>query len=204
MSAFRRTVNSLHPPDGFVYRPDLIDAEEESQLVGEIETLPFQEFEFYGYRGKRRVVSFGERYDFSEGRLEKAAPFPAFLRPVTEKAAGLVGVPPEHFVHILVTEYTPGSPIGWHRDRPVFDEICGISLLSPCLLRFRRRFNEGFERYEMELAPRSAYVLSGEVRRQWDHSIPPVDALRYSITFRTLRTGPPAVTSDDPPQGTLF
>ena len=199
-----RSVHVPRPPDGFIYQPDLITADEEAALVREIEHLPFKEFEFYGYLGKRRVVSFGERYDFNKGELEKAPPPPDFLHGVTQKAAELAGISPDKFVHILVTEYTRGSPIGWHRDRPVYGEVCGVSLLSSCTFRLRRKVPAGWERHTLTLAPRSGYVMRGVVREEWEHSIPPVNKLRYSITFRTLRTQPhqPTVTSD--PQGSLF
>ena len=174
-------------PEGFAYVRDLIDAAGESALEREIAGLPFREFEFRGYLGKRRVVSFGWRYDFSRQGLRPADEIPAFLLPLREKAAALAGLDPAAFVHVLVTEYGPGAAIGWHRDRPEFGDVVGVSLMSPCLFRFRRRVGQAWERASFLAEPRSAYLLRGPARTEWEHSIPGVDALRYSVTFRTLR-----------------
>src|SRR3954467_15344993 len=122
-------------PEGFRYQPDLIPADEEQELVRQIETLPFKDFEFHGFTGKRRVVSFGWRYDFNERELQKADDMPPFLLSLRERAAALAGLGPSDFQHVLVTEYAPGAGIGWHRDKPAFDEVVGISLLAPCDFR---------------------------------------------------------------------
>ncbi len=174
-------------PDGFVHRAEFVSPEEERELASHIAGLPFRAFEFQGFTGRRRVVSFGWRYDFNQARLEESEPIPEFLQPLRNRAAGLAGLEPEAFAHALVTEYAPGAPIGWHRDRPDFQEVVGISLLSPCTFRFRRRVEGGWERFSLTMHPRSAYLLSGEARAVWEHSIPPVEALRYSVTFRSLR-----------------
>ena len=175
-------------PDGFRYQPEVITRAEESALVGEIRALPLREFQFHGYVGKRRVVSFGWRYDFSDRALHQANDIPDFLRSVREKAALFAGVAPNEIVHALVTEYDVGAAIGWHRDKDVFDKVIGISLLSACPFRFRRdREDGGWDRITVTAEPRSAYLLAGESREVWEHSIPPVDTLRYSITFRTFR-----------------
>jgi alkylated DNA repair dioxygenase AlkB len=174
-------------PEGFRYHPGLLDAQEERVLVAEIERLPFKEFEFHGFAGRRRVVSFGWQYDFNQASLRKAAAIPQFLRPVREKAARFAGLDDRTLEHLLVTEYEPGAPIGWHRDRAVFGDVIGISLISPCTFRFRRKAGSGWERASLCLAPRSAYLLHGPARDEWEHSIPGVEHLRYSLTFRNFR-----------------
>jgi alkylated DNA repair dioxygenase AlkB len=174
-------------PPGFRYQPELISPTEESALLEHIRGLPFREFEFHGYLGKRRVVSFGWQYDFSGRQLEKANDMPDFLRTLRVPAGAFAGLTPESLQHVLVTEYSAGAAIGWHRDKDVFEQIVGISLLAPCVFRLRRRAGDTWERVSIIAEPRSAYLLSGAARTDWEHSIPPVDALRYSITFRNLR-----------------
>jgi len=174
-------------PEGFRYQPELIGSAEEREILRNIGELPFREFEFHGYTGKRRVVSFGWQYDFEARQLRKVDDIPAFLLPVRDVAAGFAGLRPESLQHVLVTEYGPGAAIGWHRDKAVFGEIVGISLLAACTFRLRRAVGDGWERVKLEAAPRSAYLLSGPSRSEWEHSIPPVSSLRYSITFRNLR-----------------
>jgi alkylated DNA repair dioxygenase AlkB len=171
-------------PKGFRYRPELISSEEERQLLETFERLQFDPFEFHGFVGKRRVTSFGWRYDFNQGGLKRAEDIPAFLLPVREKAAAFAGLQPVELQQALLTEYRPGAAIGWHRDRPVFGEVVGISLLSACNFRFRRRIENGWERTSLIVQPRSVYLLQGPSRTQWEHSIPGVAELRYSITFR--------------------
>ena len=174
-------------PQGFKYEPDLITTADEEGLVQHIRTLPFRDFEFHGFIGKRRVVSFGWRYDFNESGLREAEDIPEFLFPLRATAARFVGRYPEELPHVLVTEYDIGAAIGWHRDKAVFGDVIGISLLAPCTFRLRRKVGETWERVSLIAEPRSAYLLSGAARTEWEHSIPAVDALRYSITFRTLR-----------------
>jgi alkylated DNA repair dioxygenase AlkB len=175
-------------PQGLDYRADFLSGEEERELATAIEALPFAPFEFQNFVGKRRTVSFGWRYGFDGSGLAPAGAMPGFLLPVRERAASFAGLAAERLEHVLVTEYAPGAGIGWHRDRPVFGEVVGISLLAPARLRFRRQAGERWERLTLEAAPRSAYLLTGEARSQWEHSIPQMDALRYSVTFRTLRS----------------
>jgi len=174
-------------PAGFRYAPDLIDAAEEARLVEAFAALPFKEFEFHGFLGKRRVVPFGFRYDYNGGGLQQAAPIPPFLLPLRERAAAFAGLPPQRLAHALVTEYRPGTSIGWHRDRPHYDDVIGISLSSACAFRMRRKRDVGWERASLRLDPRSIYLMRGPSRWEWEHSIPAVEGLRYSITFRSMR-----------------
>jgi alkylated DNA repair dioxygenase AlkB len=174
-------------PEGFRYQPDFISPEEEQELVEQLAGVPFREFEFQGYLGKRRVVSFGWQYVFDGSGLRQADDMPEFLLPLRARAAAFAGTEAHALQHVLLTEYRPGAPIGWHKDRSVFGETVGISLLSPCRFRFRRAKGDKWERAALIAEPRSAYLLSGPSRTLWEHSIPPVEALRYSITFRNLR-----------------
>ena len=174
-------------PEGFEYRQEFLRPEEERELVGKIEALPFAEFEFQGFLARRRVVSFGWQYLFDGSGLRKAEDMPAFLLPLRDRAAAFAGLPADALQHVLLTEYRPGAAIGWHKDRSVFGETVGISLLSPCRLRFRRRAGSRWERSALIAEPCSAYLLKGPSRTAWEHSIPAVEALRYSITFRNLR-----------------
>ena len=174
-------------PEGFAYRPDLVTPAAEAALVGRVRSLPFREFEFHGHTGKRRVVSFGWHYDFAARLLRRADDMPPFLLALREDAARFAGVAPEALPHALVTEYGAGAGIGWHRDKAVFGDVLGVSLLAPCVFRLRRAAGEGWERASLTVEPRSAYLLRGAARTEWEHSVPPVDALRYSVTFRTLR-----------------
>lgn len=177
-------------PEGFRYQPNLIGPADEHALLACVQELPFREVEFHGYTGRRRVVSFGWRYDFSGRQLLKADDIPDFLLTLRPAAAAFAGMEPEALQHVLVTEYGPGAGIGWHRDKSVFGETVGVSLLSPCVLRLRRKVGERkWERTYLTAEPRSAYLLSGPARADWEHSIPPMDAPRYSITFRNLREG---------------
>lgn len=178
--------NSSTDPDGFLYCEGLVAPDEERGLAERLSALAFAPFEFHGFIGKRRVISFGWRYVFDGSGLTRGDPIPEFLLPVRTVAAGFAGLAPEALEHVLVTEYAPGAGIGWHKDRSVFGDTIGISLLAPCRLRFRRRRPDGWERSAIEVQPRAAYVLRGEARSEWEHSIPPLDALRYSVTFRTL------------------
>ena len=174
-------------PDGFRYAAGLITPAAEATLVEQVRALPLRDFEFHGYTGKRRVVSFGWRYDFNESELQKSDDMPSFLLALREQAAAFAGMEPARLQHVLVTEYGAGAGIGWHRDKAVFGEIVGISLLAPCTFRLRRKSGVSWERVSITAEPRSAYLLSGLARTEWEHSIPPVAALRYSITFRNLR-----------------
>jgi alkylated DNA repair dioxygenase AlkB len=177
------------PPAGLVYRPEVVTEGMEAALVAAFSTLAFKPFEFHGYFGNRRVVSFGWRYDYAGRQVREAEPLPSFLWPLREQAGAIARLPPADFAQTLVTEYAPGAGIGWHRDKPEFKDVVAFSLLAPCTLRFRRRRDEGWERRSLAVAPRSAYLLRGEARSVWEHSIPPLAALRYSVTFRNLAGG---------------
>lgn len=182
-------------PEGFAYRAEMITPDEERELAARLARLPFEPFLFRGYEGRRRVVSFGLRYDFSGAGLVETSAIPAWLHPVRDRAAAFAGVAPAAFAHLLINEYREGAPIGWHRDRPVFDKVVGVSLLAPTTMRFRRRVGERFERIATPLAPRSAYLLDGPARSDWEHSLPEAAAHRYSLTFRNLMGAGAAVSS---------
>jgi alkylated DNA repair dioxygenase AlkB len=174
-------------PEGFEYRADFLSAAEERELVNAFAALSFEEFKFHGFLGKRRVVSFGWQYDFNEGGLRSTEEIPTFLLPIRDRAAGFAGRAPPDLQQALLTEYQPGAAIGWHKDKSVFGEVVGVSLVSPCVFRFRRKTGDGWQRASLTAEPRSVYLLTGSSRTEWEHSIPAVDCLRYSITFRTLQ-----------------
>jgi alkylated DNA repair dioxygenase AlkB len=168
------------------YQANLLAPEEEQALLRYVEGLPFREFEFHGFTGKRKTVSFGWRYDFNGGGLTKTGDMPEFLTGLRARAEAFANNAPGSFQQVLVTEYAPGAGIGWHKDRSVFGDVAGISLLSPCPFRLRKRTASGFERQKLIAEPRSIYLLRGPSRTEWEHSIPGVETLRYSITFRNL------------------
>jgi alkylated DNA repair dioxygenase AlkB len=172
-------------PEGLQYAPDFISPAVEPELIGHIAALSLQPFQFGAYEGKRRVASFGFRYDYTLRRLQQAEPIPEWLGALIKQVESFGG-PSTQVAHVLCTEYDVGAGIGWHRDKPHFDRIFGLSLGSPCKFRFRRRLGESWQRYTLDAEPRSLYMMSGESRHIWEHSIPGVEALRYSITFRTM------------------
>ena len=171
---------------GLAYREELIGPEEEAALVAEIDALHLSPFKFQGWTGKRLTRTFGWRYDFDDRSFAPADPLPAWLLPLRAEAAAFGQIDPEEFVHALVTRYDPGVAIGWHRDRPQFGKVVGVSLAGVTTLRLRQRVHSGFRRASLKLLPRSAYLLSGEARERWEHGISAHESLRYSITFRTL------------------
>jgi alkylated DNA repair dioxygenase AlkB len=174
-------------PEGFHYQPELITAQEEDELVRELESLAFQPFDFHGHLANRRVAGFGLRYDFDQRKVVEAPPIPAFLMPLREKVAAFAQLPADAFLQVLINEYRPGAGIGWHRDKPHFDAVAGVSLLAPCSFRLRRKNGTRWDRKTIVSEPRSAYLMQGPARDEWEHSIPLVAAHRYSITLRTLR-----------------
>ena len=174
-------------PEGFTYKPRFLSAPEHDSLLRHISTLEFHDVRMHGVVARRRVIQYGWKYAFDGARLSEGPALPPFLLPARERAAVLASVDAESLAEALITEYQPGAPIGWHRDAPGFGIVVGISLGSACRFRFRRGPERGSERVTLTLEPGSAYVLSGPARSEWQHSIPEVDALRYSITFRTLR-----------------
>jgi alkylated DNA repair dioxygenase AlkB len=171
---------------GFDYRPGFITEMEEEELIGHLSEAELSPFKFQGWTGKRLTRTFGWRYDFDDRSFAPSDPIPAWLQPLRSKAALLAGVESEDFVHVLLVRYDPGAGIGWHRDRPVFETVVGVSLGTPAVLRFRRRREGGFDRANVEVQPRSAYLLTGPARHEWEHSIAPGGTLRFSITFRTF------------------
>ncbi len=179
-------------PEGFLYREDVLSEMEEAACVHAFETLPFKPFEFHGYLGNRRIVSFGWQYDYSQESLRERAGLPDFLEPLRDMAADFVGLAPSSLRQALVTEYAPGAGIGWHRDKPMFEDVMAFSFVSPCTLRFRRKNGDTWERRATIVAPRSLYLLRGPARLEWYHSIPPLPTLRYSVTFRNFVAGHPS------------
>ena len=181
-------------PDGFFYRNDFITVDEEAWLAGEIARLEFSSFEMRGVVARRRVAFFGQSYDGGAGL---ASPMPAFLEPLRDKVAVWASVDPTAFAMALINEYAPGAPIGWHRDAPQYDIVAGISVLSSCRMKFRPYVRPNLQptlqsrrrgaSHEIALERRSAYLMTGQSRNAYEHHIPAVIALRYSITFRTLR-----------------
>jgi alkylated DNA repair dioxygenase AlkB len=171
---------------GLRYHEEVIREAEERALLERLGGLELAPFRFQGFIGNRKTQSFGWRYDFEDASFTPTEPIPSWLQPVRERAASFAGLKPDEFVHVLLARYDPGAGIGWHRDRDVFEKVVGISLNTPATLRFRHRTASGFRRANLEVEPRSAYLLSGEARHDWEHSISPGQSLRFSITFRTL------------------
>lgn len=174
-------------PPGLEYHADFLTAADETALLRAFADLPFREATFQQYTARRRVVRFGLLYDADLREWIEGAPLPPWLAEMRQRVASMRGLMPEQFVHALVTEYRPGTPIGWHRDKPEYGIVVGISLASACRMRFRPYDNQHDRSavIALSLAPRSLYVMQDEIRWAWQHSIPPAKALRYSMTFRT-------------------
>ncbi len=175
-------------PAGLVYQPEFFSENEEARLLDVMGTIEFHEITMHGQTARRTVRHFGFDYGYESWRLAPTEPLPVSLAFMRDRCARLAGVEPEALAQTLVSRYPPGAGIGWHRDAPMFGQaIVGVSLASPCRMRFQRRDGDVRRVFELELAPRSAYVLSGPARSAWQHSIPATRDLRYSLTFRTLR-----------------
>ena len=180
-------------PDGFIYRQNFISEAEEQALIREIQSVQLASFKYYQFTGKRRLASFGWQYEFGKNEITRAPDMPAFLLPLRTRAGKLFDIDPNSFSQSSIIEYSIGSPIGWHRDIAHFGVVVGISLGAACRMRFRKyhriraKNSKRDEILSIELQPRSIYLMSGASREIWQHSIPPVKALRYSIMMRTLR-----------------
>lgn len=172
---------------GLALVEDAVHAADEAELAARLDGTPLAPFQFGQWEGKRLTASYGSAYDFARGQVAEAPPMPDWLVALRALLGPLVGVPAEDFVQALLIRYDPGAGIGWHRDRPQYGEVIGLSLTAPATLRLRRRTPAGFERRTVALPPRSLYLLSGEVRDEWEHSIAPMAVTRRSITFRTMR-----------------
>jgi alkylated DNA repair dioxygenase AlkB len=171
---------------GIAQADDILTPDEERALIASIDAVQLSPFRFHGWLGKRLTASFGWSYDFDTGRFAPAEPIPGWLLPLRERAARFARLTPEELAPVLLIRYDVGAGIGWHRDRPVFEHVIGVSLGAPETMRFRRRRPGGFDRAAVELSPRSIYHLSGEARHQWEHSIAEMEVTRWSITFRSL------------------
>ena len=178
-------------PEGFVYQPEFITRAEEAELLATIAELPFREAKYREFTARRRTVNYGGRYDYTHHKLDPTEPIPDFLMPLRAKVARWAGLPAESFMHGLINEYQPGTPLGWHRDVPDFEVIAGVSLGGYARMRLRPYRPGEKQRREdvipLDLEPRSAYVMRGTARWGWQHCVSPTKALRYSITFRTAR-----------------
>lgn len=176
-------------PEGFVYEPGFLTEQEERELLETLRSLPFAEAQYREWQAKRRIVSYGGRYDFTRHVLNDAQPIPGFLYPLRERVAAWAGIPLTDINHAMIAEYRPNTPLGWHRDVPDFEQIAGVSLLGHARMRLRPYPPVPGQRgvHAIDLAPRSAYSMRGPARWAWQHAISPTKELRYSITFRTLR-----------------
>jgi alkylated DNA repair dioxygenase AlkB len=183
--------DTLDLPQGLVYAREVVTRDEEASLLATIAALPLQEAKYKEYTARRRTVSYGGKFDYTNNVLRPTDPIPELLLPLRDKMARWVGVPAEDFVHGLVSEYRPGTPLGWHRDVPDFEVIVGVSLLATARMRLRPykpgERNLAKDVITLELEPRSAYSIQGTARWEWQHSIAATESLRYSITFRTSR-----------------
>jgi alkylated DNA repair dioxygenase AlkB len=180
-------VGASELPSGFVFEPNFLAPQEETHLLEFIRTLALRTFEMKGVTAKRRIASYGWHYSFQSFRLTEAEPIPHIFEPVRERAAALSGILPQAYSEALITEYQPGAGIGWHRDAPPFGIVAGISMAGSCRMRFQKGKGEERQVAAIELPPRSIYLLTGEARTKWEHTIPPTKELRYSLTFRTLK-----------------
>ena len=176
--------------EGLTYREDFVSPAEERALLGLFEAMEFHTLTMRGQTARRTVRHFGLGYEYESGELASTDPLPEPMLPLRDRCAELMERAPEDLVQTLVSRYPPGAGIGWHRDAPMFgSKIAGVSLRAACRMRFQRTLKGERSTAELELAPRSAYLLSGKARWSWQHSIPATKELRYSVTFRTLKRG---------------
>jgi alkylated DNA repair dioxygenase AlkB len=187
MSQFELFQDGSAGPKGLRYAAEFVAKDMETDLISRIAKLPLQRFQFGAFEGNRRVTWFGFRYDYTAQKLQEAEPIPDWLTQITQTVERFGGLPSGSVRQVLCTEYDVGVGIGWHRDKPHFDQIFGLSLAAACKFRFRRRAGGKWERYTLQAQPRSLYGMEGECREIWEHSIPPVEQRRYSITFRTMK-----------------
>jgi alkylated DNA repair protein (DNA oxidative demethylase) len=184
----RAPAQAEEAPEGLVYRAEFISRAEEQELLSLLSSIEFRAVVMHGQAARRTVRHFGLDYDYERGDLVPADPLPGSMLWLRDRCAALMERDPADLVQVLVSRYPPGAGIGWHRDAPMFgSRIAGVSLLAPCRMRFQRTVQGVRSVAELELAPRSAYLLTGKARWSWQHSIPAAKALRYSVTFRTLR-----------------
>jgi alkylated DNA repair dioxygenase AlkB len=174
-------------PIGLRYLPEFISTASEQKLIAGVLALPLESYQFGAFQGHRRVKSFGFRYDYTLQRLQPSEPVPEWLEAIARKVEHFGKLPLGSVRQALCTDYDVGVGIGWHRDKPHFDKVFGLSLGGNCRFRFRRRLGGKWERFTLNAEPRSLYMMDGEARSSWEHSIPPVEDRRYSITFRTMR-----------------
>lgn len=179
-------------PEGFELREHFLGVDEEHHLLEAIATVPLAPARYKAYTARRLVASFGGEFDYDANVLREGAPLPDFLTPLRERAADWLGVAASEFVHALIAQYPPGTPLGWHRDVPDFERVFGVSLGGSARMRLRRhpeltpRHARGGA-LDVELPPRSAYQLNGPARWAWQHAIAPTTEMRWSITLRTRR-----------------
>lgn len=177
-------------PPGMRYEEEFLSPDEERALVAVVAALPLANMQYQQYTARRRVVNYGGKYDFRAQKLNEAPPLPEWLAPLRARAGAWAGIAPDAFTQALVAEYAPGTPLGWHRDVPDFEDVIGVSLLDQAVMRFRPYPPGGTTRADtlkLTLPPRSIYLLRGPARWDWQHAVSPTKALRYSITLRTPR-----------------
>jgi alkylated DNA repair dioxygenase AlkB len=174
-------------PEGFTYVAEFLSPDDEQRIVADLERLAYREVRMHGVVARRTVLHFGWDYDYEGWRIERAEEPPRWLAELRDRAADVARVEAAKLEQFLIARYPPGATIGWHRDAPMFGSpVVGVSLLSPCRLRFRRKSGDGWETAAQLLEPRSLYVIDGAARTQWQHHIPAAKGLRYSITMRTV------------------
>ena len=187
MSQLALFPDQIAGPKGLRYAREFVSSAAERDLISGIAQLPLQPFQFGAFEGNRRVKSFGFRYDYRAQEMLEGEPIPEWLHAIARSVEGFGELPAGSVRQVLCTHYDVGVGIGWHRDKPHFDRVFGLSLGGPCKFRFRRRDGEKWERRTLDAEPRSIYMMDGESRQIWEHSIPAVKQRRYSITFRTMR-----------------